>query len=128
MKILGIDYGRKKVGLALAEGFLAEPYLVIANKSQDQLVKKILKISEEEDIEKIVVGVSEGKMAQESREFGKTLLKIGKIPVCFWDETLTTKEAQRLSRESGMKRTKRRLMEDAYSATIMLQWYLDRNV
>jgi RNase H-fold protein (predicted Holliday junction resolvase) len=76
-------------------------------------------------VEKIVLGISEGKMGEESREFGRKLEKKLKIPMIFQDETLTTHEAQKLSIEAGMKRKKRKTLEDAFSATLILQAYLD---
>jgi len=124
-KVLGIDYGRKKIGLAVAEGPLAEPYEILRYQDIKILVKNIRKIVETLKIEKVVIGISEGKMAEETKNFGKRLEeKIG-IPVFFQDETLTTQEAQRLAISAGIKRKKRRALEDAYSAALILQSYLD---
>lgn len=119
MKILGIDYGRSKVGIAIAEGPLAEPMGVIRYSDSRELEVKIRGIMEKNGIEKVIVGVSEGEMAKESEEFAKN------IGAETFDETLTSFEAQRLSVEAGIKRKKRKEMEDAYAATIMLQGYLD---
>lgn len=119
MKILGIDYGRSKVGLALAEGPLAEPWKVIRNSNKDLLIHDIKKIIETEKIEKVVVGVSEGEMAEESKEFAKN------FDADTFDETLTSQDAQTLSRQAGINRKKRHEMEDAYAACIMLQNYVD---
>jgi putative Holliday junction resolvase len=119
MKILGIDYGRKKIGLAIAEGGLAEPMQVIRYRDMRTLGKQIRKIIEKENIEKVVVGVSEGKMGEESKAFADML------GAKTFDETLTTREAQNLSIEAGINRRKRQEMEDAYAASIMLQNYLD---
>ena len=112
MKILAIDYGRSKIGLATAEGSLAAPWKVIKPGE----LKKIL---EKENFNKIVVGVSSGAMAEEQREFARS------IGAETFDETLTTKEAQRLSLEAGIGRKKRKGMEDAFAAALMLQNYLD---
>jgi len=119
MRILGIDYGRSKVGLAIAETPLAQPMGVIRYSTPGELQIKIKRVIEDSDIDKIVVGVSEGEMAKESEEFAKSL------GAETFDETLTSFEAQRLSIEAGIKRKKRREMEDAYAATVMLQNYLD---
>ena len=119
MKILGIDYGRKKIGLALGVGSLAEPMKVIRYSDTKILEGQIKKIVEEENIEKIVVGISEGEMGEESKRFAQS------IGAETFDETLTSKEAQRLSIEAGISRKKRKGMEDAYAASIMLQSYLD---
>jgi len=115
MKILGIDYGRKKIGLAIAEGSLAEPWRVV----KPEALKKIL---ENESFDKIIVGVSSGQMGEEQKKFAKS------IGAETFDETLTTKEAQKLSIEAGINRKKRRGMEDAFAAALILQDYLDNNL
>jgi putative Holliday junction resolvase len=127
MKLLGIDFGSKKIGLSSATTILAEVYGVIRFETIGEAIRKIRKTVEKEDIEKIVIGISEGKMAKETKKFGKKLEKEIGLPVVFQDETLSTKEAQALSIEAGIRRKKRRKLEDAYSATIILQKYLDRD-
>jgi putative Holliday junction resolvase len=122
MKTLGIDYGKAKVGLAIGEGSLAEPMQVIRYTNIDILEQQIKQVIERENIDKVVVGVSEGEMGEESKKFAK---KIGAIT---FDETLSTQDAQELSRQAGINRKKRKEMEDAYAASIMLQSYLDTNV
>lgn len=128
MKTLGVDYGRSKVGLAIADGPLAEPLKVIRYKDIDELVKRIETEIEKESAEKIVVGISEGKMALESKKFSLSLRKKLNIAVETFDETLTSQDARRLSQEAGINRKKRKEMEDAYAAAIMLQNYLDSNL
>jgi len=128
MKILGIDYGRSKMGLAFADGSLAEPLKVIRYVDTRIVAEQIKKIIEEAGIEKVVVGVSEGEMAKESENFSKNFGKMLKIPVETADETLSTQEAQLLSKEAGIHQKKRHQMEDAYAATIMLQNYLDLQI
>jgi putative Holliday junction resolvase len=130
MKILAIDYGRAKVGLAVSSGILAEPLCVIRYKRLEELVRKVEQVVQVEQVEKVVVGVSEGKMGIESKDFSLSLsqnLRGAKpdISVETWDETLSTHEAQKVSIEAGMSRKKRRSMEDAFAAAIMLQNYLD---
>ncbi|AKM83012.1 hypothetical protein A2422_03485 [Candidatus Woesebacteria bacterium RIFOXYC1_FULL_31_51] len=119
MKILGIDYGRRKIGLALGNSTLAEPYKVIKVDSFESAVKKILQIIKVLQIEQVVVGVSEGEMGEESKKFAE------RINAKTFDETLSTHDAQKLSIESGMNRKKRKLNEDAFAATVMLQSYID---
>lgn len=127
IKILGIDYGRSKIGLAIAEGSLAEPMGVIRYTDTKTLVDKLIKVIEENDIEKVIFGVSEGEMGEESKNFSLNLGKIIKIPVETFDETLSTQDAQRMSLEAGIGQKKRHQMEDAYAAAIILQNYLDFN-
>lgn len=126
MNILGIDYGRRKVGLAISlSSSLAEPYKVIRYKHTNQLIRQIKEIIQELEIEKLILGVPEGAMALEINNFGDTLKKELEIPVEYSDETLTSLDAQKLSQISGIKRKKRKEMEDAYAASLMLQDYLD---
>lgn len=121
MKTLGIDYGRSKIGIALGMDSFAEPFKVIRVGSFEDAIQKVEKEIETERPDNIIVGVSEGEMAEESKKFAKEL---GAVT---FDETLTSKDAQKLSIEAGIPRTKRHQMEDAYAATIMLQNYLDIN-
>lgn len=120
MVILGIDYGKSKVGLAIAEGPLAQPVGVIRYSDRIELLNKIKRAIEDNNAEKVVIGVSEGEIGKESQEFAR------EIGAETFDETLSTREAQRLSMEAGIQRKKRRQMEDAYAAAIMLQSYLDK--
>lgn len=119
MRVLGIDYGEKKIGLAIADGPLAEPLGVINKKSWES---RIGMVCEKQGIEKIIVGVSEGKMANKTKKFGEMLGKITGLPVEYHDETLTTKEAIAKMEEIG----KRLKAEDAISAALILQEYLDK--
>jgi putative holliday junction resolvase len=119
MKILGIDYGRSKIGLAIGVGTLAEPLRVIRYSDIKILEQELKQIIEKENIEKVVVGISEGEMGEESKKFAEAL------GAETFDETLTSQDAQKLSIEAGVSRKKRKGMEDAYAATIMLQNFLD---
>jgi len=125
MRILGIDYGRKKIGLAFSAGSLAEPLKVVHFNSQREATGKVSQVANVEKVEKVVVGVSEGQMGQEAKEFGKKLSKVLKAKVDFADETLTSVTAQRLSIAAGIGKKKRRRLEDAFAACVMLQSYLD---
>ncbi|OGM28388.1 hypothetical protein A2962_02695 [Candidatus Woesebacteria bacterium RIFCSPLOWO2_01_FULL_39_61] len=127
MKVLAIDYGRKKIGVAVAnsESNLAEPLSVIRFETQEEAIKRVSEIAKIENVAKVIVGVSEGEMAKETKMFGKKLEEELKIAVIYQDETLSTQEAQVLSIKAKIKRKKRRELEDAYSAALILQNYLD---
>ena len=127
MRLLGIDFGRAKIGLAVSEGLLAEPYSVVRYEDEKELLEKIKVLVDKEKIDKVVVGVSEGKSAEEATSFGEKLRELG-LEIIFFDETLSTVSAQELSREAGMKRKKRKALEDAFAASVMLQSFLDSNV
>lgn len=124
MMILGIDFGEKKIGLAISEGQLAAPLGIILNDKA--LKQKIKEICQNERVEKIVIGLSEGKMAKRQKEFGIKVAGICGLPVNYQDETLTTQEAIRKMIEAGKKKKSRRL-DDAYSAALLLQSYLEAN-
>lgn len=125
MKILGIDFGERKIGLAIAKTKIAEPYMILKFKKQDEAINKILDLILQEGIEEIIVGISEGKTAKKTKVFIKDLQEKTEIEVKAHDETLSTYEAQKLSLEAGLKRVKRKNLEDAFAATVMLQDYLD---
>ncbi|MBI4100565.1 Holliday junction resolvase RuvX [Candidatus Microgenomates bacterium] len=122
MNILGVDYGERKIGLAISSGFLATPLGIEENTKN--IGEKIKIICQREQIGKIVIGLSEGKMAIRQKEFGQKLTKACEIPVEFWDETLTSKEALRKMIEAGVRQKKRR-REDAAAAALILQSFLD---
>lgn len=119
MKILGIDYGRRKIGVAISQGSLAEPLQVIRYKDYEKMIAHIKRIIEKQKVEKVVVGISEGEMAKESKEFALI------FNAETFDETLSSYDAKELSIQSNMGRKKRKEMEDAFAASIMLQSYLD---
>lgn len=119
MKILGIDYGKRKIGLAISEAGLAEPLGIIRGKRQEQEIRRICQAQK---IEKIVVGISEGKTAEKTQEFVANLRKTICLSVEFQDETLTSEDAIAKMREIGRKIKD----EDAISAALILQAYLDR--
>lgn len=128
MRYLGIDYGEKKVGLALSEGILARPYKILerGERGKKWFFSQIKGIVEEEGVEKVVVGVSEGKMGKKTEEFIEGLKEILKIEVEREDETLTSRRAVAKMVNSAMKKSKRRKMKDSVAAALILQDYLDR--
>lgn len=126
MKFLGIDYGKRKIGLAIStEGKLATPYKVLRITSVDDAVLQVKDVLVDEKVDRVVIGISEGNMAGETRDFAKSLAHKTGVKISYQDETLTTKDAQELSFRAGIKRKKRRSMEDAFSATLILQNFLD---
>ncbi len=129
MKIIGIDYGRKKIGVALSINGFVEPIKVLHLSNYQDGLQKIRSVVESESPEKIVVGVSEGEMGLEIEDFADDLAEmLSPTQIELFDETLSTKDANFIARESGVGRKKLKEMEDAYAATIMLQNYLDSSV
>ncbi|KPJ70484.1 hypothetical protein AMJ51_01730 [Microgenomates bacterium DG_75] len=124
MRILGIDFGLAKIGLAIADDGLAQPLGVV--KNGQPALAKIARLVGQEQIEKIVIGVSEGKIGQKTRKYGEWLKTMTGVKVVFQDETLTTKEAIAKMIEAGKKKKYRQEKEDAFAAAIILQAYLDK--
>ena len=126
MKLLGIDYGRSKIGLAMSDGHLAEPYQVIRYKDKEKMLFHIKRIVEKQKIEKIIVGMSENEMGEEIKKFVLTIQQSNHLAIVeSFDETLSTHDAIEMSIASHMGRKKRKEMEDAFAASIMLQNYID---
>jgi len=111
--------------LAISFGFLATPFQVLKYKNFEILFTKLKAIAEKHKIKKIIVGVSEGESEAGAREFGNKISSKLNIPVVFVDETLTTLDAQKMALEANIKSKKRKGMEDAFAATLILQKYLD---
>jgi putative Holliday junction resolvase len=129
MKILGVDYGDKRMGIAISDeiGLLAHPLTTIADRNLNML----LDVIKENQIEAVVVGKPlnmNGTYSSKTREvlnFINELKKIVNIPVHEWDERLSTKEAERLLIGFDLSRKKRKGILDKSSARIILQGYLD---
>lgn len=123
MKYLGIDFGLKKIGLALSEGELASPWQILEVKNFSDALAKIVRVVKGEGFEKIVVGLPEGKMGENVTKFVKLLKRQG-LEVEIADETLSSKKAleQMISENVPMKK---RHSNDAAAAAIILQNYLD---
>lgn len=124
MSILGIDFGLKKIGLAIAEEKLPSPLGVIRNSSG--VFSKIVKICQEKGVKKIVIGLSEGRLMPKIKKFAQRIAQESGLPVEFQDETLTSEEATAKMIAAGKKRQKRRNLEDAAAAACILEEYFLR--
>lgn len=134
MRILGIDLGDKKIGVALSDemGWTAQGLTVIM--SGGGVAEDIIRIKElalENKVEKIVVGLprnmdgSTGPRAAKAREFARRLEKSFGLPVEMWDERLSTVAAEKLLIKADLRRAKRRQVIDKIAAALILQNYLD---
>jgi putative Holliday junction resolvase len=124
-KILAIDFGTKNIGLAISQDFLASPLTTIRIKDYSQVINKLAEIIAQNDIKKIVIGISERKMAQVTKKFSQTLAKKVKVPITFWDETLTSQEAWEKMVEARKSKKARKNKEHQFAAALILQEYLD---
>ncbi|MCD6326889.1 Holliday junction resolvase RuvX [bacterium] len=134
MKILGIDFGDRRVGIAVSDpsSQIALSRETLSVKNDEDALKKLAGVIQEESIERIVLGVPldldgcPGERAKRTIEFGQTLEETFGVRIDHWDERLTTRIAKRTLRESGRKSTRRDGKLDQISAVIILQGYLDR--
>lgn len=124
-KILSIDFGLNKVGVAVSFGSLAVPLCTLRYKNAQELIEKIKTLADKEGATEIVIGTSEGNMAQRSLEFADMLASRLGFVVHSVDETLSTVDAIQKSIEAGHGPKKRKKMEDAYAAALILEYYLD---
>ncbi|MDO8618446.1 MAG: Holliday junction resolvase RuvX [Candidatus Daviesbacteria bacterium] len=122
MKYLGIDYGLKKIGLAISEGELATPLKVLHVKSKADALSQIKEVVSKENIDQIIIGAPDSGIRSKILNLSKELNL--NIPVTVVDETLSSVTAKNRMIESGMSK-KKRMEEDAYSAVEILQNYLD---
>lgn len=128
MRYLGVDYGLKKAGLAISEGQIASPLKVLEISGLNDAVSKILQVINKEEIERVVIGVPDsGQSEKIVKNFILKLradLKERPVSVIEADETLSSSSAKELMINLGIGE-KQRQKEDAYSAVIILQNFLD---
>lgn len=131
MRILGIDWGESKVGMAISDplGITAQPLPYIMNDRS--MFVQLKAIIEKFGIEIILLGYprqmsgKEGIAASKVRSFGENIKKETDLPLKMWDERLTTKMAEKSLINAGMSREKRKELVDSISASMMLQSYMD---
>ena len=135
MRVLGLDYGSKTVGVAISDplGLTAQGVETIWRKQENHLRQTLARIEElvsEYHVEKIVLGYPKnmnntiGERAQKSLEFKEMLERRIGLEVIMWDERLTTIEANEILIESGVRREDRKKVIDKIAATLILQSYL----
>ena len=136
MRILGLDFGTKTVGVAVSDELLitAQGVEIIRRKAPNKLRQTLARIEEliaQYGVEKIVLGYPKnmnntvGERAEKSLEFMAMLERRTNLPVVMWDERLTTVEAERTLMESKVRREDRKKYVDKIAAVFILQGYLD---
>ena len=136
MRILGLDFGSKTVGVAVSDplGLTAQGVEIIRRKSENKLRQTLARIEElakEYQVETIVLGLPKnmnntmGDRAEKSLEFKETLERRTGLAVVMWDERLTTVSANRVLMETGVRRENRKDHVDEIAAIFILQGYLD---
>lgn len=132
-RIMGIDFGTKRIGVAISDELLltAQGYDSVQNKSIEQALSEISLLIKQNGVEEIIVGLplnmngTESAKTRETAEFVEKLSALVHIPVKTWDERLTSMQAERAMLEADLSRAKRRKLSDKVAAQIILQSYLD---
>ncbi|MGB2985024.1 MAG: Holliday junction resolvase RuvX [Phycisphaerae bacterium] len=133
-RLLGIDYGTKRIGLAVGdtEAGIASPLQTIeARGTIADYVSAVLAAANEYDIDAFVVGLpvnmdgTEGGQAKITRKFGDELSRKAGKPMHYWDERLSSFTARELLQPAELSRKKQKAVEDSVAAQVILQGYLD---
>ena len=134
MRIMGLDVGSHTIGVAVSDelGITAQGVKTIRRKSKDEDSKEIIKIMDQFDIGKIVVGLPKnmdgtlGKQAEMVFQWIKTLKEKIHFPVVTWDERFSTIEASKVLLEADLSRKKRKKVIDKLAAVLILQGYINK--
>jgi putative Holliday junction resolvase len=134
VRVLAVDPGTKRVGLALSDptGTIAQPLTTIGAEPRGTLAARLAEMAREKDVGKIVVGLprrmdgSLGPEAKAARRLATELRETSRLPVELVDERLTTAAAEKALLEEGVRREKRRASIDRVAAALLLQAHLDR--
>ncbi|MEX0718494.1 MAG: Holliday junction resolvase RuvX [Planctomycetaceae bacterium] len=132
-RLLGMDYGTKRVGVALSnpDQTIASPLETWEGQDEAQEERRLKTLVEDYGVAGLVIGLpvhmsgAEGGMAAEARAFGKYLAAVTGLPVRFWDERFTSIEADEHLLSADLSRKKRKGIRDRLAAQILLQNYLD---
>lgn len=132
MKIMGVDYGAARTGLAVCDQteFLASPVGVIHERNFDNLVNQLAIATVEYNVKMVVIGQpknmdgSLGEKAEKTKQLADKLSAIIDIPVVLWDERQSTMQAANYLNESDVRGKKRKEIIDEVAATIILESYL----
>jgi putative Holliday junction resolvase len=133
MRILGLDHGTKRVGVAVSDEMhlIAQPLEYIAPEPFADFLARLKEILREKEIGLIVIGMprnmdgSYGPAALKVQEFAAVLKDAVAVPLKLWDERLTTTQAQKFLIQGGVRRDQRKEKVDQTAAAILLQSYLD---
>jgi len=132
-RVLGLDVGRKRIGLAVSDplGLTAQGLKVLERRNWDQDLASLVEIGRAYQVQEVLVGLPRhmngrlGEQAEEILKLAQTLAKALGAKVVTWDERLSTVEAERLLIHADMSRRRRRQVVDQVAAALILQAYLD---
>ena len=133
MRILGLDYGSKRIGVALCDelGLTGQGLTTITWKNKNQVLRALEVLVSSHGVEKIVIGYplrldgTEGIQCEKVNRFARLLEARLSLPVIKWDETLSSRTAEDVLIQSRMRREKRKMIVDKMAAGIILQGYLN---
>ena len=133
MRVLALDLGDKRIGVALSDptGTLASPHATLTSSTQASDVEAVLRLVSEHEVELVVVGLPlslSGNMGPQGRRasgFARALSDRAVVPVQLLDERFSTVQAQRLLRETGVQPSRQKARVDAAAAAVVLQAFLD---
>jgi len=133
MRVLGLDLGGKRIGVAVSDedASIAFPSGALESRGPEKDLKSVLDLIGERGIERVVVGLPrhldgrEGPEAEAARAFARALHEASGLPVEMLDERWTTIEAERMLHAQGRKKKKQRGVVDSVAASIILRTYLD---
>ena len=133
MRILSIDYGEKRIGLAMSDplGYTAQGLKTLERKNKKQVLADLKKICEDNGVGEVLIGLpinmngSIGPKAKEVMEFVADAEAVLSLPIKTWDERLTSRQAGRMMTDAGVSQRKQRKSVDELAATLILQSYLE---
>ena len=133
MRILALDHGTKRIGVAVSDELkmIAQPLEYILAEPSADFLTRLKELIHEKEVELILVGMPRnmdgtyGPAAQKVQEFVVVLKGALSVPIKFWDERLTSAQANRLLIQGNVRRNKRKEKVDKMAAAILLQSYLD---
>ena len=133
MRIMAIDYGDARTGVALSDitGLLAGQTFLVKSRKEDVVLEELTALAKQQGADELVLGYPKnmdgtlGPRAEKCAAFGERLKEATGLPVILWDERRTTVDAHRILFESGKNAKKRKKTVDAVAASLILEGYLD---
>lgn len=130
-RILGIDYGDVRIGLAITDPLkiIVKPFKTLQNNNLNQVIIDLDNIIKEKNIDTIVLGLpknmdgTEGFQAEKTRTFAQSLQKVD-VKLVFWNEQLSSKQAEEILHTMGYDLKSQRKIKDQYAACVILEDYL----
>lgn len=132
MKLLGVDFGTKRIGIAISEGsgWMARGLTTIVRRGGARDLSVVAELAAKHEVDAVVMGLplnmdgTEGRMARLARDFAKKLSSTHGLVVHFFDERLSSFEADQIMESASMKRSRRKAMRDQVAAAVILEAWM----